>query len=91
MDVHVGSFKTTTASIDVVCPFRPRVVHLYLSGGDEAVWTEDMGDGAAFKRVSATGSLVTADGITPLDDGFTLGVDADLNLAGGTVYFEAQE
>ncbi len=87
----VGSVNSTNAAQKVVTGFRPIAVRLWLEDGASGFWEKGMADASAFKRITAgTGSFVTADGITPLEDGFTLGADANLNPASATVvHYEA--
>lgn len=89
--IHNGAIVSTGAALDVVCGFKPRSVKLYLADGACGFWNNLMADASAYKRATAgAGSLVTSDGVTPTDEGFTLGADADLNPATATVvYFEA--
>ena len=88
---YIGSFVGTGAAIDVrEVGFRPRSIKLWNLGGlAAAVWAEGMADASCLKEVTAgTKSAVTANGITPLSDGFRLGADTDLNVSGELVYFE---
>ncbi len=73
--------------------FRPRTVQLInIDSADELYWTSTMVDGGGLKRLAAgAASVLTADGVTPLSDGFSLGADSDLNVDGETVHFEATE
>ena len=73
--------------------FRPRSVKLInVTSGDEMFWQEGMADDEGFKRIAAgAGALVVSDGVIPLSDGFTLGADADMNVAAEKVLWEATE
>jgi hypothetical protein len=86
-----GSVVSTNAALAVICGFKPKSVKLFLADGASAFWNEDMADASAFKRLTAgTGSLVTSNGITPTEKGFSIGADANINPATATViYFEA--
>lgn len=89
-----GATLGTGAAIDVrSVGFRPRSVKaVNVDSGDELYWHVNMADAAGFKRVAAgAGALVSTGGITPLSDGFTLGTDGDMNVAGETVLWEATE
>ncbi len=89
-----GSFVGTGALVSIhKVGFRPASVKLInVTSGDEAEWVEGMADGSMYKRVAAgAGALVGANGITPLADGFSLGTDADMNVAGEVVRFIAIE
>lgn len=72
----------TVAAYVFTCGFKPRYVRVINNtSGDEASWIEGMAAASAQKRVAAgTGSLVTSNGITVSDYGFTFGLDTDLNV-----------
>lgn len=94
--VYRGSFQGTGAQLDVtVVGFKPKEVRLFNSGAGLSVgmWTEAMPDGSMEKEITAgTCSFVTGgNGITPLVNGFRLGADANLNIAGQVVYYTAEE
>ncbi len=89
-----GSVVGTGAALNVrTVGFRPRTVRLLnLDGVAKATWQNTMPDAAMWKVVTAgTQSYVTSNGITPLADGFQLGADTDLNVAGEVVHWEATE
>lgn len=89
-----GSFLGTGANLDITkVGFRPTKVVLINRGGlATAEWNSEMPDASAAKRVTAgTLSFVTSGGVTPLANGFRLGTDADMNVSGELVYFEAFE
>lgn len=70
--------------------FRPRHVRLLnVTGNCTFEWFDTMADDSAFKQNGGTQSLVTSNGITPQDDGFTFGADTDMNVAGEVVHFVA--
>jgi hypothetical protein len=90
---HRGAFVGTGAAIDIktVC-WRPKVVHLYnVTGICKATWTESMADAAMLKDTGGAIAFATSNGITPLADGFRLGADSDLNVAGEVVHFIAEQ
>jgi len=62
--------------------FTPRWVRVINeTSGDVIEWNEGMADAEGYKRVAAgTGAMVTSHGITPLANGFTLGLDTDINV-----------
>lgn len=70
----------------------PIAVRLFNEDGlATAEWTESMGDGAAVKRITdGTMTVLTTTGITPVAGGFTIGADADLNVAGEVIHWVAQ-
>lgn len=88
-----GAFVSNGASQTVnVVGFRPTVVDIYdLVTPANGHWQDTFADGTMFKRIAnGTGSLVAApNGITPVNNGFTLGVDAALNVNTHTVHFTA--
>lgn len=96
--IWTGSFVGSGAIKDIrTVGFRPKVVELLnTSGVCKATWTDSMPDGAMLKDVD-TGSgtedtsYVTANGVTPLADGFRIGTDTDLNVNGEVVHFIAHE
>lgn len=86
LNVVTGSVIATGSAMDVrTVGFRPKTVDLRTgaTGGIEGHWQAGMADASAYKRTAAgVGSKVTANGITPLADGFRIGADSDLNSAG---------
>lgn len=91
---RVGSFKGTAATVNVTgVEFRPRVVHIYNTGGlAHGTWVEGMADASILKTITAgTVSLPLTLGITPTSQGFNVGADTDLNVAGEQVFWVAHE
>lgn len=89
-----GSFVGTGADLNVrTVGFKPRsVICRNVTGLVTAEWQETMEDDSMVKRVTAgTMTVPTTNGITPLADGFTVGADADLNVSGEIVHWEARE
>jgi hypothetical protein len=91
-----GSFIGTGAQLDIKFPgFRPAEVTLENVGAglSTAHWHSEMPDGSMTKEITAgTMSFVTGgNGVTPLSNGFRLGADANLNIAGQLVYFTCEE
>lgn len=90
-----GAFVGTGAALDVPVGFRPRAVEIInTDGACRADWTAEMPDAAMAKVVdSGAGatdlSYVTSNGVTPADDGFSLGADTDINVSGETCYYKA--
>jgi len=92
----VGSYIGTGSAFNITTVgFRPRSVKLWnITGLTTAVWMRDMPDASAFKQINHADTqnvYVTANGITPLSNGFTVGTDADINTAAETVMFEASD
>lgn len=73
----------TVAAYDFTCGFTPKYVKVVnVTSRDELEWFEGMADASAVKTVAAgTRTLITTLGITPLTDGFTLGLDTDVNVS----------
>lgn len=73
----------TVAAYTFTCGFKPRyvkVVNLAATGG-ELEWFEGMADASAVKHVTAGDqTVITTLGITPTSNGFTLGLDLDINV-----------
>ena len=74
----------TAAAFDITTGFKPRyvyVVNLGATGLASLEWYEGMADDSARLIVTdGTASLVTSDGITVAADGFTVGLDTDVNI-----------
>lgn len=93
--IAYGKVTGTGANIDVNIGFKPRWVEIMNQTKiSRFVWTADMANGYAFKRVTAgTMSVVTSLGITPLDDGTTLGfrigTEGQLNAASDVIHYIA--
>lgn len=91
---YYGSFYGTGADLDVrTVGFKPKEVELIGQGGlVTGKWMESMDEGLAMKEITAGTKSMTAagEGVTPLSDGFRLGVDADLNVADELVHFVAR-
>ena len=89
-----GSFVGSGAALNVrTVGFRPRTVNLWnIDGLAKAHWQDTFPDASAWKVITAgTQSYITTNGVTPLSDGFQLGADADLNVSGEVVHWEAVE
>ena len=93
--VVTGAVVGTGAALSVATVgFKPRVVELInLTGLVEARFVEGMTEGRGVKRVTGgTLSQIAADaGITPTEDGFDLGTDADVNVDGETLHYVCHE
>lgn len=73
----------TVAAFPIVTGFKPRFVKVQNNtSGDYFEWYEGMADASATKNTGATGviTLVTSNGITVTDRGFTIGLDTDINV-----------
>lgn len=89
------SVTGTGAALNVTkVGFRPKRVRLFNVGAGlcEGYWQDTMPDASMVKRVTAgTMSFPLTNGITPLANGFTIGADANLNVAGQVIHFEATD
>lgn len=90
--VQMGQVTATAAALEVrAVGFKPEKVVLFnKTSACKLVWNKILGDAAGIKTVTAgTQTLVTSDGITPLDGahnegpGFQIGALADINDAAG--------
>lgn len=83
-NVAVGRYLTssTAAAFKITTGFKPRYVHVINNtSGDEEEFFEGMTDAHAFKKVAlGTTAEITSLGITPAADGFTVGLDLDINV-----------
>lgn len=72
----------TVAARKFVTGFKPRYVQVFNETDRiEEEWFEGMANAEGLIRVAnGTGTLVTADGITPAADGFTLGLDTTVYI-----------
>jgi hypothetical protein len=81
----------TVAAYTFVLGFKPRYVKVdNITSRDGLEWFEGMADAHALKTVAAgTRTAITSNGITPTEDGFTLGLDTDVNVTSEQVSFVA--
>lgn len=72
----------TAAAFTITTGFTPRYVIVQNeTSRDRLEWFEGMADAEAIKTVAAgTRTLITSLGITPAADGFTVGLDTDVNV-----------
>lgn len=72
----------TAAAFTITCGFTPRYVCVKnQTSGDQIEWFDGMTAAHGIKRVAAgTATAITSLGITPLDKGFTVGLDTDINV-----------
>lgn len=74
----------TVAAYTFTTGFKPRYVKVVNLAASSASfeWFEGMADASAWKTaVDGTAALVTTNGITVSDTGFTLGLDTDVNVS----------
>ena len=90
-----GVVVATGASLDVkTVGFQPKYVKVVnLAGLVQEEWFEGMTEGDALKQITdGTLSKITSDtGITPLANGFTIGLDVNINVATIPLYWMAME
>lgn len=90
-----GAVYGTGANLDVkTIGYKPRRVELVNETGlVTAIWTDTMTEGRGFKRVTAgtMSQMAAGEGITPLSNGFRIGVDADVNVADELIHWVAHE
>lgn len=100
-NVIFGSQDGTGAAIDIELGFIPShvmVINTESATSEQLDWYSTMADDSAIKTV--TGAVartkITEDGITPLGagaadtfQGFRIGADADVNVAGETLFWAA--
>lgn len=94
--VVVGAVIGTGSAMNVdTVGFRPKLVRVVNAGATGLArleWFKGMADAAAVKTVTAgTISVLSSNGITPRANGFTIGADANVNISGEIIYFEAHE
>ncbi len=92
--VAYGASLGTGANLDVrTVGFRPRSVEIInVDSADQLKWVEGMADGGGLKTLAAgASSVLTSAAITPLSDGFRVGTDSDINVAGETMRWVATE
>lgn len=94
----VGAYVGTGALQEIKgekIDFQPRMIEIHRidTAQDKAEWIEEMADASFLKTAGATGirSLVTAQGITPLTSGFSVGTDASLNTLDESYRYVAWE
>jgi hypothetical protein len=82
--VAVGRYITssTAAAIAITCGFKPRFVRVMnVTSLDKMEWYEGMTAAHAVKQVAAgTSTEISSNGITVAEDGFTIGLDTDVNV-----------
>lgn len=79
-----GTFleDATAVALKIVIGFKPKYVRVTNeTSRDGYEWYEGMADAEAVKWVAAgTRTIITTLGITPANDGFTIGLDLDVNV-----------
>lgn len=85
-NIAVGRYVNgaTAAAFVITTGFKPRHVRIVNNTSqDELSWFEGMADASGFKRLAAgTGTAISSNGITPTANGFTVGLDTDINVIG---------
>ena len=84
VQMAVGSYITssTAAAFDITTGFKPLYVKVVNeTSGDMYEWYNGMAAAEAIKTVAAgTRSIITTLGITQNSNGFTVGLDTDVNV-----------
>jgi len=87
-----GAMLGTGAAIAVTCGFRPARVQVFnVDGLARAEALDGMASDQAVKHVAAGTMTFAADCIAINDNGFEIGVDADLNVADEQLHWMAEE
>ena len=85
-----GSMDGTGALITVALGFAPRKVELFNSEGlSQALKTDTMAADSSIKTITAGTMTFPADLITITSNGFTIGTDSDVNVAGEALHWVA--
>ena len=83
-NMKVGRYLDTgtAAAFKITTGFKPRYVCVEnVTSGDKNEWFEGMAAASAIHTVAAgTRTITTTLGITVADDGFTVGLDTDVNV-----------
>ncbi len=99
-----GTMDGTGAAITIKCGFTPayvKVVNIESATIEQLEWYRGMAAASAIKTVTGTvaRTKITSNGITitghttttpSAEDGFIIGADTDVNVAGETIVWEAQ-
>jgi len=87
-----GSMPGTGALITITTGFKPRKVELFNSAGlAKAEKTDTMLADSSYKTITAGTATYPADLITLTANGFTIGTDSDLNVAGEDLHWVAHQ
>lgn len=94
--VMTGSYIGTGVAFNVdTVGFRPKMVQLFnASGLTMSTWTNTMADASVYKvfnHATVQNAFATTNGITPRNNGFTVGTDADINTDTEVVHWVAHE
>ena len=82
----------TAAAFTITTGFKPRYVKVVnVDSGDMIEWYEGMAAASACKTVGATGvrTKITSLGITVSENGFTVGLDTDINVTNEQISYVA--
>jgi hypothetical protein len=91
LPVRTGSFTSDGALISVESVgFRPkRVTFVNESNAAIGEWQDSMDDDSVRTSEGGTDAFATSGGVIPLDNGFSLGVNAVLNTATEVIHWTA--
>lgn len=93
--IAVGSYieSGTAVAINIDCGFTPRYVRVVnQTSGDAMEWFHGMTAAHALKQVAAgTRTAITSNGITVDANGFTIGLDTDVNVTAEQIRWIAMD
>lgn len=90
LPVITGGYVGTGVAFDVSVGFKPKYVQIVNISDPAIVHHNDMMPDAAFmSQEDGATAYTTSNGITLLDDGFTVGTDAQINTSGDTCHYLA--
>ena len=89
---RTGAFTSDGAARTIETPgFRPkRVTFVNITNFATGVWHDTMPDASVQTQEAGTGAFDTTNGVTPTDEGFTLGANAALNTTAEEIHWTAE-
>ncbi len=89
--VKTGNMDGTAALITITTGYKPRRVEVFNAAGlAKAIKTDTMAGDSAIKTITDGTMTFAAATITIISNGFTIGTDGDLNVAGEALHWIAQ-
>lgn len=91
LPTRTGAYDGTGAALsNSIVGFRPKSIKFINEDtGASAEWTDTMTDATVITHDSGVDAIDAAQGVTPLDDGFSLGTNAVINTSGQRVHWVA--
>jgi len=88
---QTGRYKGTGIAFNIDTPgFTPKYIRfINETTGAEAEWTDQMADGSVRTSDSGTDAFATSNGVTPRNNGFTVGTNAVINTSADVVHWLA--